>query len=217
MTNLIKNEEIIKRLDDSKEIKLLQEFSDLDNESYADLKAIRRECRVSSVYVAYKSDYSKVTIPYDFDKNRYYIDEKEIRFYDNKEYLVNKLDDFCKDPLFNIEDIYELSGCSRFCSFCLQLVYYVVIYSIVLYIMFLILLKAFCNLGLIILFIYILIQIKTLSDKYKFYIKENLKKKKILNTLIKENKTKFCIENKISWHLGESGYWIEFRKLRISI
>ena len=48
---------------------------------------------------------------------------------------------------------------------------------------------------------------------FKFILLEKWKIIEINQILEKENNSEFCIENKLKWKLGQSGYWIEIQKL----
>ena len=43
---------------------------------------------------------------------------------------------------------------------------------------------------------------------------EKLKKKAINKKLRETNKSKYCIDHKIKWELGLSGYWLEIKKIK---
>jgi hypothetical protein len=156
-----------------------------------------------------ENKFYKVIIPYNFDKKKYTIKKKEIAFWENKNYLLDKLEKFCNIPAFNIEKEYQATKLQKFTMYlpvvfiCLILIYIVLVLAalfsfnpILLYTLYSWIKKGFHKLQM-----------------FKFILLEKWKIVEINKILEKENYSEFCIENKLKWKLGQSGYWIEIQKL----
>jgi hypothetical protein len=151
----------------------------------------------------------KVIIPYNFDKKKYIINKKEIEFYENKKYLTEKLRQFNLNEKFDIEKDYIPSNKQKFCLY----VPTILLSIIALYIS--IVTSAFMSFNIVVMF-----TIGTWLRKgynslqmFKFILLEKFKIKAIHSLLDQENNTEFCVEKKLRWILGQSGYWIEVQKL----
>lgn len=172
--------------------------------------AQRRIGRSYSVnYMNFKNNLYKVIIPYDFDKNRYVINQKDIEFYENKEYVLDTLETLCENPLFNIEQKLKLEGCKKF----LYYLPYILVLITLVYIFLFIIFTVFLNPAIIFIMIYVVKKLHKSFKMMRFIFREKLKMKKINQELDKENNTTFCKDHKIKWVLGQSGYWIEVIKL----
>ena len=159
-------------------------------------------------FMAFNKNFNKLIIPYDFDLKNYFIKKEEIDFYEYKDYVADTLDRFCKDPVFNIEKKYKPKGFEKFLLFIPNFIMLLVILYVFIFIAFL----TYCNPA--ILFISFIILKKGYSSLriMRFIFKEKAKIKEVKRKLEMENNSPFCIEKKINWALGDSGYWIELVK-----
>ncbi len=151
----------------------------------------------------------KVIIPYNFDKKMYWINNKDIQFYENKKYLQEKLEEFNKNEAFNIDNNYSLKGFQKFCMY----IPFIIISLIVIYLS--IIVSSFFSFNPIVIFtIYTWLRKGYNSvQMFKFILMEKFKIKEIHKLLAEENSSDMCIGNKLKWILGQSGYWLEVQKL----
>jgi hypothetical protein len=171
----------------------------------------RRMGRQFSINVHPSKDnkFYKVIIPYNFEKKKYTIRRKEIAFYENKQYLFDKLKFFCSQPAFDIEHQYKPKGAEKL---------YIYLPAI-----FLFMIIIYVSLVFITWFAFNPVVIYTLYSwgrkifewlrMFKFVLLEKFKMKLINKLLDEENNSEFCVQNKLRWILGQSGYWIEIQKL----
>ena len=157
-----------------------------------------------------KLDLNKIMIPYDFDNNRYVIKENDIKFYENKEYVLKTLKIFEDNPLFNIEKKLNPQGCCK--KFIFVYLPTLIVFLIYFYITFLLAVYTFFNIGVLYYCFVVGISLNNFIKilKYSFYDKFKVGQiNKILNA---ENKSDECIQNKIKWQLGDSSYFLEVIK-----
>ena len=155
------------------------------------------------------NNFYKVIIPYNFDKKRYLINEKEIEFYENKKYLMEKLTIFNETDSFQIEKDYSPKPLQKLCLY---------VPTILLCIIFLylgIVLSAFFSFNIVVMVMLGIWMRKGYNSlqMFKFILLEKFKIKDIHKILNEENTTSFCSNNKLRWILGQSGYWLEIQKL----
>jgi hypothetical protein len=151
----------------------------------------------------------KVIIPYSFDQKKYTINKKEIEFYENKKYLFEKLKYFNNIETFDIEKDFNPKHLQKVCLY----VPFFLICIIVIYLA--IITSALFSFNIMVMF-----TLGTWIRKgynslqmFKFILLEKFKIKEIHKLLKEENDTRFCINHKLKWILGQSGYWLEVQKL----
>jgi hypothetical protein len=201
--------------DDSLDLKIsnsINSASPLDEDDKDDkLGYRRRAARICTINVRPTKDnkFYKVIVPYNFDKKTYFIKRSEIEFWENKHYLIDKLDKFCSMPIFDIEKQYQAVGYQKFLMYlpvviiCIILLYVVMIITV---------LFSFNSILLYTLYSWIRKGFNKLQ-MFKFILLEKWKIKEMNKLLEKENESEFCIDNKLQWKLGQSGYWLEIQKL----
>ncbi len=193
----------------NKETLLDKERQRNNEEDDEDVRFERRPGRQFTInFMAFNKNFNKLIIPYDFDKKNYFIKKEEIDFYEYKEYVIATLEKFCNDPVFNIEKKYKAKGLEKFCLF-------VPNFFLIVFIIYIFVFIGFLTYGNpAILFITFIILKKTYSSLkiMRFIIKEKMKIKEVKRKLDTENNSPFCLEKKIFWTLGQSGYWMELVK-----
>jgi hypothetical protein len=170
-----------------------------------------RIARQVTINAHHSSDnkFYKVIIPYNFDKKKYIINPKEVEFYENKRYLIEKLKFFNNHETFDIEKDYDpkpLQKLYLYASF-------TIIATFVLYLF--LALAAFFSFNFVVIFTMGTWLRKGYNSLqfFKFRLLEKYKIKEIHKLLDEENDTEFCTSHKLKWILGQSGYWIEVQKL----
>jgi len=170
-----------------------------------------RIARQVTINAHHSSDnkFYKVIIPYNFDKKKYILNPKEIEFYENKKYFIEKLKFFNNHETFDIEKDYNARP--------FQKLYLYASFT------FITILVLYLCLVLTIFFSFNFVVIFTLGtwlrkgynslQFFKFQLLEKYKIKEIHKLLEEENETEFCKGHKLKWILGQSGYWIEVQKL----
>ena len=157
-----------------------------------------------------KKIFDKIIIPYNFKNNNYSIPDKEIEGYESKEFVLNTLYKYNLQDIFKFDSVYKPSFGEKilfYCPICLCIL-------ILSYILIILLIMFLFNPLLIYLSYKFLNMIFSLIKQLKNTIYERLKKKAINKQLEETNNTKYCIEHKIKWNLGVSGYWLEIVKIR---
>lgn len=151
----------------------------------------------------------KVILPYNFDKKKYWINYKEIAFYENKKYIQEKLAEFNKNENFDIDKNYSLKAMQKVCLY----VPTIFLSIIVLYIA--LIASAFFSFNPIVIYtLYTWLRKGYNSlQMFKFILLEKFKIKEIHKILAQENASDFCVSHKLKWILGLSGYWLEVQKL----
>jgi len=171
----------------------------------------RRICRQFSINCRPNKDnkFHKVIIPYNFDLKKYWINKKEIEFYESKKYLEKKLMELNDNPAFNIDKVFEPKlGQRLFLYMPTLLLSIVVLYFALIF-------TAFFSFNPIIIFTLFTWFQKGFSSlqMFKFILFEKFKIREIHIILNRENESPFCVEHKLRWILGKSGYWLEVQKL----
>jgi len=154
--------------------------------------------------------YNKVIIPYNFQKKMYDIKDKDIEFYENRDYLKEKLNEFNTNPNFDIEKVYYPKRIVQKLKIYLP----ITIIMIILIYIGIIISIFFCFNPIVIYTIYSYIRkgYNSLS-MFKFILLEKFKMKEIHKIIDEENISDVCKMNKIIWRLGQSGYWLEVQKI----
>jgi hypothetical protein len=183
-------------------------FTKESNKSSNKLEPIRKRINSPIKPPAKDHNFDKVIIPYNFEKKRYWINKKDVDI-DGKEYILNKLEELCKNEAFNIESKYNLKNREK--------VYFylpTIILSIIGLYLYILLLVLFSFNPLLIYLLYSF-SVKGFHSiqMFKFTIVEKLKKKEINKIINEENDSTKCQSRKLKWVLGQSGYWIEIHKL----
>ncbi len=154
--------------------------------------------------------FNKVIIPYNFQKKIYDIKDRDIEFYENKDYLKDKLNEFNKNPNFDIEKIYNPKSLLQKLKIYLPII---IIMIILIYIGTIISIF-FCFNPIVIYTIYSWIRKGYNSLRmFKFILLEKFKMREIQKIIAIENITDVCKLNKIIWKIGQSGYWLEVQKI----
>jgi hypothetical protein len=186
-------------------------IDDSGDPSERDYKFQRRMGRQFSINCRPTQDnkFYKVIIPYNFDLKKYWINKKEIEFYENKRYLEKKLVELNDNPTFNIDKIFEPRMGQKLC------LYLPTIFLAILTAYLALILIAFFSFNPVIIYTIISWFVKGLKSlmMFKFILFEKFKIKEIHKILDEENKSPFCVEHKLKWILGMSGYWLEVQKL----
>ena len=171
----------------------------------------RRQGRQFSLYVHQNkyNNFYKLIIPYNFEKKHYFIKDKEIEFYEHKEYLTKKIEIFNKNPVFDIEFIYQAKGFKNFISYlplilCCVLIFYITSVLIVLF--------CFNPIIIYILFTYFKKLLNYLV-MLRFILLEKYKMKEIYCIIQNENLSEICKKNNLKWIIGQSGYWLEIQEI----
>jgi hypothetical protein len=155
-----------------------------------------------------KTKFDKIIIPYNFQKNCYYITDNEIEGYENKEFLLNTLHNYNSQQLFKFDVDYSPTCCERLIYIPIIIIFIIIIYILVIFVIifmfnpFVLYLSMKC-LGLVFSGV----------KSYKNTLYEKFKKKAILKQLNETNKLQYCQDHKIRWKLGVSGYWLEIERV----
>jgi hypothetical protein len=185
--------------------------SNLSNPNNDNYLMERRMGRQFSLYVIPQNDtrFYKLIIPYNFEKKKYFIKEKDIEFYEHKDYLLNKLNSFNSNPVFDIESTYKARGCQNLQIFLPT----ILVLPILIYIS-VIILCLFCFNPIVIytLFSWNKKAVNSLR-MFRFISLEKYKMREILVNIKNENLSQNCQDKKIYWTVGESGYWLEIQKI----
>ena len=189
----------------NKNINQFIEDFDIDN----DIKFKRRENKLfSSIERPKINNLNKLIIPYDFELKKYNIKENEIAFYEKKDYLLSKLNEWNNLDLFKLDDNYHPSFCQNFILIVLflftNLLYLIISIFFICLFMF--------NPAFIFVIVILFIKINQILKIIKYICLDNFKLSKINKLILNENCSDFCKENKLKWTYGESGYWIELSK-----
>jgi hypothetical protein len=180
----------------------------MEPHSYGYTGRIGRQVTVN-VQPIRNNKFNKVIIPYSFEEKRYMINNKEIEFYNNRGYLLNTLRNFNSNDSFDIEKNFN----PRFFQKLSLYVPFFLICFIVLYIAIAVTTLFSFNLVVIFTLVTWLIKGYNFLQMFKFILLEKFKIKEIHKILDDENESEFCVNNKLKWVLGQSGYWLEVQKL----
>ena len=163
----------------------------------------------SSINFFQTDKFNKVIIPYNFEKKKYTIKSKDIEFYESKEYLKSKLEEYNKNPNFDIDRTYSPKSCCERIKIFFPIIFIMII---LLYAGFIFtLLSGFNPIVIYSLYSYIKKAYNSLN-MFKFILLEKFKMNRIRGIISNENKSKICKSIKITWKIGRSGYWIEVQK-----
>ena len=154
-------------------------------------------------------NFEKIIISYNFKKNNYYITDKELEGYENKEFLLNTLYNFNNQEIFKYDSPYIPTCCERI----LFLVPVIILVCIIIYILYL--LTIICTLNPLIIYLdYLILKIIfKLIIKFKNNLNEKFKKKAINKIIDDTNESDYCIIHQIKFKLGPSGYWLQLEKI----
>lgn len=150
---------------------------------------------------------SKIIIPYNFTNNTYSIQDS-IEFYDGKEYIKLKLNDFSNDPLFHMDHEYQFTKVEKFLSYLPNIILTILLIYLTIYI----LVNCFFNPGIFLFAIVIIFKLYFFLDERRFINREKKKINKISEILENENNSSSCKYYGLKWILGMNGYWIEIHK-----
>ena len=156
-----------------------------------------------------KKNFDKLIIPYNFKKNNYSVPDNEIEGYEHKEFVLNTLHTYNLQKLFKFDSPYDPPCCERLLFFFPLLIFLIILYILI----YLIITFMFNPLVLYVSY-KILKGIFSLIKSIKNTIYEKMKKKAINKRLDETNRSKYCFDNNIKWKLGESGYWLEVKKIQ---
>ena len=156
-----------------------------------------------------KKIFDKIIIPYNFKKNNYSIPDKEIEGYESKEFVLNTLYKYNLQEIFKFDSLYKPSLGEKI-FFYIPVFLFILVIS---YILFYILIMFSFNPLLFYISYRFLRFIFSFIKGLKITIYEKLKKKAINKQLEETNNSKYCIEHKMQWNLGVSGYWLEVEKI----
>lgn len=187
------------------------EKSDINSENI-EYRYERRLGRQLSINKNFFRDekFNKVIIPYNFQKKMYDIKDKDIEFYENRDYLKEKLKEFNTNPNFDIEKIYNPKSIFQKLKIYLP----ITIIMIILIYIGIIVSIFFCFNPIVIYTIYSWIRKGYNSLRmFKFILLEKFKMKEIHKIIDNENISEVCKMNKIIWKIGQSGYWLEVQKI----
>ena len=154
-------------------------------------------------------NFDKIIISYNFKKNNYYITDKELEGYENKEFLLNTLYNFNNQTIFKYDSPYNPTCCERI----LFLVPIIIIVLIIIYLLYV--LTIICTLNPLIIYLdYLILRIVfILIKKLKNNLNEKFKKKAINKVINDINESEYCITHHIKFNVGLSGYWLELEKI----
>lgn len=185
--------------------------SEISNCSDDNYKFERRMGRGFSIYVhpSRDSKFYKLIIPYNFEEKKYSIKDKEIEFYEHKDYLSAKLKVFNDNPVFDIESTFNAKGFKKIKLYLPT----VIILTILIYLS-LIITTLFCFNPIVIYTLFTWNRKAYYSLRmFKFILLEKYKMMEIKRNIDNENLSIECQEKKIKWVVGQSGYWLEIQKL----
>jgi len=187
---------------------LCEESADHSDRDYRYQRRVGRQFSIN-YHPSKDNKFYKVIIPYNFDLKKYWINKKEIEFYENKKYLERKLVEFNDNSAFNVDKEFEPELKQKLCLYLpTTILSFIVIYLAIIMVCF------FSFNPIIIYTVYTWIKKGFRSlQMFKFILFEKFKIKKIHKILDDENNSKFCVEKKLKWILGKSGYWLEVQKL----
>lgn len=169
----------------------------------------RAEPDISNINFIRTDKFNKVIIPYNFEKKKYEIKYKDIEFYESKDYLIDKLEEYNKNPSFDIEKTYTPKNCFERIKIYFPITFIMII---LLYAGFIFtLLSSFNPIVIYTLYSYIKKAYNSLN-MFKFILLEKFKMNNLTEIIKKENRSKTCINKKITWKIGRSGYWMEVQK-----
>lgn len=180
----------------------------MEPHSYGYTGRIGRQVTVN-VQPIRNNKFNKVIIPYSFEEKRYMINNKEIEFYNNRNYLLNTLRNFNSNDSFDIEKKYKPRF---FQNLCLNVPFFLIC-AIFFYIAIAFITLFSFNILVMFTFGTMFYMGYNYLDKRKFILLENFKIKEIHKILDEENESDFCVDHKLKWVLGQSGYWLEVQKL----
>jgi hypothetical protein len=171
----------------------------------------RRMGRGLSIYVhpTHDNKFYKLIIPYSFEEKKYAIKEKEIEFYEYKHYLLEKLNFYNSNPVFDIESTYNVKGFKK-----LNL-YLPTIIILLILIYFSLIVCSLCCFNPFVIYTLFSWNRKAYNSltMFRFILLEKYKMKEIKRNIDNENLSEECQEKKLKWVLGQSGYWLEIQKL----
>lgn len=185
--------------------------SEISKSSDNNYRFERRMGRGFSIYIHPSKDckFYKLIIPYNFEEKKYSIKEKEIEFYEYKDYLLDKLNVFNNNPVFDIESTYNVKGFKKIKLYMPT----VIILTISIYIS-LIITTLFCFNPIVIYTLFTWNRKAYYSLRmFKFILLEKYKMMEIKRNIDNENLSTECQDKKIKWVVGQSGYWLEIQKL----
>jgi len=182
---------------------------DTKNIEYRYERRIGRQFSINHNFIR-NEKFNKVIIPYNFQKKMYDIKDKDIEFYENKQYLKEKLKEFNINPDFNIEKKFEMRRIDQKLKIYLPII---IIMLIIIYVA-LIITLFFCFNPFVIYTIYSWSRKAFNSLRlYKSILLEKFRMKEIQKIIENENLSEICKLNRILWNVGKSGYWLEIQKI----
>lgn len=182
---------------------------DIENLEYRYERRLGRQLSMNQNFIR-DEKFNKVIIPYNFEKKIYDIKDKDIEFYENRDYLKEKLNEFNINPNFDIEKIYKPKSIAQKLKIYLP----IIIIMIILIYIGIITSIFFCFNTIVIYTIYSWIRKAYNSLRmFKFILLEKFKMKEIQKIIHNENISEVCKMNKILWRIGQSGYWLEVQKI----
>ena len=164
--------------------------------------------RAFSCVIDQKSNLFKIIIHYNFIHKKYILDIENYDFYENKDYLIAKIDEFNQNKFFNMSHRYHFS----YFIMLLLSIPNLLLSLLLFYIFFFFISAVFFNLGVFLIFIGIIILVNFTLEKKKFLWAEKIKRKKIKEILDYENNDTNCKKFGIKWEISENGYWLEVVK-----
>lgn len=160
--------------------------------------------------INYSNSFSKIIIPYNFQKNNYSIPEKSLDNYSGKDYILNTLYDLNLKTLFKFDSPYSPS----FVEMIFVNVPMLIILIIITYFLF-ILVSIFLLNPITLYFAYkCLSKVFGIMSMVKKTMYEKYKKNAMRKILNEKNKSNYCQDNKVRWELGLSNYWLELVKIQ---
>lgn len=169
----------------------------------------RRDNDISNINYITSNKFNRVIIPYNFEKKKYEIKYKEIEFYESKDYLINKLEEYNNNPNFDIERKYSSKNFLEIIK-----IYFPISFVMIFLLYIGLLLTVLSNFNPIViytLYSYIKKAYNSLN-MFKFILLEKFKMNLLMNIITEENKSSICLSKKLTWKIGRSGYWIEVEK-----
>ncbi len=163
----------------------------------------------NDIYNDKPKKFERIIISYNFKKNNYYITDKDLEGYENKEFLLNTLYNFNNQTIFKYDSPYNPTCCERI----LFLVPIIIIVLIIIYLLYV--LTIICTLNPLIIYLdYLILRIVfILIKKLKNNLNEKFKKKAINKVINDINESEYCITHHIKFNVGLSGYWLELEKI----
>jgi hypothetical protein len=153
--------------------------------------------------------FDKVIIPYNFENKKYEIRYKDIEFYENKIYIIEKLEEFNQNPYFDIDKKYKPKNCLEI--FLINFPMYFILTILIYFGCVFTFLSSFNLIVIYTLYSYIKKAYNSL-EMLQFILLEKWKINNISLIISNENKTDNCISKEITWKIGTSGYWMEVQK-----